>query len=1113
MSQLRTICLIGLLACLFSCSEDRSKLFTRMPESHTGIDFRNLLKETDPNFNIMQYPYFYNGGGVAVGDINNDGLPDIIFTGNMVKNRLFLNKGNFQFEDITERSGITAKEGWCTGVTMADVNGDGLLDIYICRSGLPGVSRRRNLLFINNGDLTFTERAAEFGLDDPGYSTQASFFDYDKDGDLDMVLINQSEPQYSMGLQEQSQYSHQPAGPMFGNKLYRNDGGHFTDVTKQAGITSNVLTYSLGISTADIDMDGWPDIYIANDFNEPDYYYHNNHDGSFTECLKDKFDHVSQYSMGCDVADYNNDGLPDICVLDMLPENNHDMKMHIGADNYDKYKMLSGRGLYYQYMKNSLQKNNGDGTFSEIGQLAGISNTDWSWSPLFADFDNDGLKDLFISNGYKRDNTNLQFLKYTGDEAMRISQGGALPRVEDYVSKMSGIQTDHYIFRNTGNDHFEKKTTDWGLDQRTFSNGAVYADLDNDGDLDLITNDMDEFAGIYRNNSETLSKNHYLKIRLNGDRSNSYGFGSKVFAYGGAKTFYVEQSPVRGYQSSVDLVLHIGLGDLTQLDSLRVIWPDDRTQLLRNVKTDQLLKLNIGDAKEKHVYAMVAKPAGLSSRQDTLATVHPVSPAPLLEAVQTGPDYTHQENPLNDFTRQHLLMRQYSHSGPCMTKGDINGDGLEDIFVGGCKGKPGVIFIQTKDHRFVKWNTPAIAADSGREDADALFFDANNDGYPDLYVVSGGYGNRENDPLLQDRLYINDGKGHFTKDVNALPANLGSKSCVRACDIDGDGSPDLFVGGSVVPGKYPQSCPSSIYINDGHGKFSDQTEKWAPSLRKIGIVTDAVWVDVNKDKTKDLVIVGEWMPVKVYENDKSKLSDVSTQFMPPATNGWWNRIIAADLNGDGETDLVLGNYGWNGPLKASASEPLQLYTTDIDDNGIMDPILTSYNDHVSYPFMPMDDILTQTPSLKKKFYDYEVYATATIADLIPLEKFKSIVPLTANNLSTLWLENTGKGFVARQLPVEAQYAPVYAVTATDLNGDGSPDLVLCGGHRFNRIRFGRDDASHGIVLLNDGKGNFHYLPPVQSGLSIRGDVRSMEVINGRLLIGVNNQPLRTYLIR
>jgi enediyne biosynthesis protein E4 len=1076
-----------------SCKEKKQTLFTRLSESETGIDFRNLLKEDNEQFNVMTNPYFYNGGGVAVGDINNDGLPDIFFTGNMVKNRLYLNKGNFQFEDITDKAGIAIKEGWCTGVTMADVNGDGLLDIYVCRSGLANGAYRKNLLFINNGDLTFTEKAAEYGIDDIGYSTQASFFDYDKDGDLDLFVINESSPEYSRGLLDYSQLKNKPAAPALGNHLYRNDGGHFTDVTEKAGIHSNVLTFSLGVSTADINQDGWPDIYVANDFNENDYLYINNHDGTFSEKIREKVDHTSQYSMGIDVADYNNDGLPDILELDMLPQNNHDMKMHVGGDNFDKFQYLFNQGYYYQYMKNSLQKNNGDGTFSEIGQLAGVSATDWSWSPLMADFDNDGLKDIFISNGYKRDNTNMQFVKYSLDQAIRIKNGGDPVTINEYISKMKGIKIDNYIFQNKGNDQFENKVVDWGFDQKTFSNGAVYADLNNDGYLDLIVNNTDDYAGIYRNNGPTMLKNNYLRIQLQGEPKNPLGFGAKIYAYGGGQIFYVEQLPVRGFQSSVDMTLHIGLGKVVQLDSLRIIWPRDQTQVMMHVKANELLTLKIGDAKEKYIYPTTKV-------------------ATLLNADSNVVQYTHRENKENDFNRQLLLPHFFSHNGPCMAKADINKDGLEDIFIGGAKGSAGAIFIQTKNHQFKKINVPDLQKDSLSEDKDAVFFDANNDGYPDLYVVSGGYEYEENSPLLHDRLYINDGKGHFIKKKDALPENTASKSCVRVCDINGDGYPDLFIGGYVVPGKYPLGGQSCIYINDGHGKFTDETDKWNPAIRSLGIVNDAVWVDIDNDGVKDLVIAGEWMPIKIFLNKKNKLVDASNEFIPFATNGWWNKIIAGDFDGDGKVDLIIGNYGLNSPLQASEQEPVELYASDIDGNGSIDPIMTHYNNHISYPFFPMDDINQQVPSLRKKFYDYEVYANATIKDIISPQALKSIQPLTANNFKTMYLKNTGKGFVSKELPMQAQYSPVYSITAVDINHDGYKDLILCGNNIYNKILLGRDDANHGLVLLNDGKGNFTYLPPARSGLTIRGDVRSVENIGDYLFFGMNNQPVKVYTI-
>lgn len=1075
--------------------EDRSKLFTRLPASRTGINFRNLLKEDNEQFNVMVNPYFYNGAGVAVGDVNNDGLPDLFFTGNMVKNRLYLNKGNFQFEDITDQAGVAIKEGWCTGATFVDINGDGLLDIYVCRAGLPNKSYRSNLLFINNGNGTFTEEAAKYGLADIGYSTQASFFDYDKDGDLDLFVINASSPEYSRGMLDYSQMRNRPGDSTLHNHLYRNDGGHFTDVTTQAGIRSNVLTFSLGLSTADIDQDGWPDIYIGNDFNESDYLYINNHDGTFTEKLRDKIDHTSQYSMGIDVADLNNDGLPDILELDMLPPGNHDLKMHIGGDNFDKFQYLFGQGYYYQYMKNSLQKNNGDGTFSEIGQLAGVAATDWSWSPLIADLDNDGRKDIFISNGYKRDNTNLEFIRYTMDQAIKQQQGEPGVAVGDYVAKMKGIRMENFLFRNMGNDSFADMSRQWGIDERTFSNGAVYADLDNDGYLDLIVSNMDDYAGIYRNNGATLLKNNFLRIQLKGDKQNPFGFGAKVYGYGGGQIYYVEQAPVRGFQSSVDMRLHIGLGQLPELDSLRIIWPDDRTQLLTHVGVNRLLTLAQGGAGGKWNY-------GVKS-----------GPPPLLDSAPGVLDYVHQENPERDFTRQHLLNHYYSHNGPCMAKADVNGDGLEDVFVGGSKGHPGGLFVQTKDHDWVRTAAPALLADSMSEDVDAVFFDANGDGHPDLYVVSGGYEYPEHSPYLRDRLYLNDGKGHFSRSPDALPDNTDSKSCVRVCDINGDGKPDLFVGGKVVPGKYPRSCGSSIYINDGHGKFRDATDEWNPALRRLGIVTDAVWVDVNHDGVRDLVVVGEWMPIKVFVNEGGRLVDESDQYVPFASNGWWNTIVAADLDGDGLQDLVIGNYGLNSPLRASPREPVQCYTTDIDNNGIDDPIMTCYRDHISYPFYPMDDILAQVPSLKKKFYDYEVYANATIADIIPAERLRTIQPLVANNFRTLYLHNTGKGFEVRELPVEAQYSPVYTIAVPDLDHDGHPDLVLGGNNIYNKILLGRDDANHGLVLLNDGKGNFRYLPPARSGLTLRGDNRSILVIGDRLLFGMNDQRVRVYRLR
>ena len=1078
-------------ALFFSCSRDHSKLFTKLSENKTGINFRNLIKEDNPEFNIVLYPYFYNGGGVAVGDINNDGLPDICFTGNMVKNRLYINKGNMQFEDITEKSGIAAKEGWCTGVTMADVNGDGNLDIYICRSGLSNVAYRTNLLFINNGDLTFTEKAHEYGLDDAGYSTQASFFDYDKDGDLDMILINQSTPEYSKGKIEYLQLRNEKADSTLSNKLFKNENGHFINVSTEAGITSNVLSFSLSVSTADINKDGWPDIYIANDFKEPDYYFINNKNGTFTEQLNKSISHTCLYAMGIDVADYNNDGLPDIIEMDMLPEGNHAQKMHMGIDGFDQYNPLFQKGMPYQYMKNCLQKNNGDGTFSEIGQLAGISNTDWSWSPLLCDFDNDGMKDLFITNGYKRDNTDIQFIKYSMDQSDKMHQGESAVSAAEYISHMPAIKIENYIYQNAGNDKFINKIQDWGLDEKTLSHGAVYADLDNDGDMDLITNNTDDYAGVYQNNASTIEKNNYLKINLQGEQQNSLGFGAKLYVMKNGQTFYQEQMPVRGYCSSVDAVLNFGLGKITDIDSVRIIWGNDKTQLLKNVKINQTLPLKQNEAKDNWDYSTNSSSQLLTESVNTI-------------------DFAHIENEFNDFTVQGLLPNYLSRQGPCMAKADVNKDGREDIFIGGAKGQPAQLFLQTATGTFVSKPQADFEKDKLSEDVAATFFDADNDGDMDLYAGSGGYEFAENDPALQDRLYMNNGAGNFTKKENALPKMLISTGCVTANDIDGDGDMDLFVGGRCVPGKYPITPESKILLNDGKGSFTDATATVCAGITNIGLVTDAVWVDVNKDGTKDLIIVGEWMPPKVFLNQKGKLIDASATYFKFPGNGWWNKIYADDFDRDGDMDLVIGNQGFNNQFTASEQKPVSLYYKDFDANGSVDPFMFYYIGNTSYPAYSRDDIAQQVPVLNKRFLYYNEYADITKETMFTAEQLNNAGEVIANNLETVYLENTGKEFVAKKLPIEAQYAPVCAMAVADFNKDGNKDLILAGNNTYTRIKFSRYDANHALLFSGDGKGGFTYVPQWQSGLNVQGNVRSIELINTKIFFGINNGRVISY---
>jgi hypothetical protein len=1078
---------------VFSSCKNGGNLFTQLSEDKTGVNFKNTFFNDGP-LNLLNYIYFYNGGGVAIGDINNDGLQDIFFTGNMVHNRLFLNKGNFKFEDITDKSGVAALQGWCTGATMVDINGDGKLDIYICRSADINTSMRRNLLFINNGDLTFSEKAQEYGLGDTGYSTQATFFDYDKDGDVDCFIINHSLQKYTSGVQDNPglRKEHNPA---FADKLYRNDNGHFTDVSQQAGIVSNVLSFGLGVAVSDINNDGWPDIYVSNDFNEPDYLFINNRNGTFTESLSDCMDEISLYSMGSDAADYNNDGLIDLVTLDMLPEDNKTQKMHSGAENFDKFQYLFTQGFYYQYNRNMLQKNNGDGTFSEVGQLAGVSNTDWSWSALFADYDNDGNKDLFVSNGYVKDYTEMDFLKYSVDRVVRTMHGDKVDAIPEYIKKMPTNEIPNYIFQNNGNGTFSKKTDEWGLKKQGVSSGAAYADLDNDGDLDLVINNSNDFASIYRNNSEDIIKNNYLRVQLQGNPGNERCIGTKVKLFCKGQQYYQEESPVRGFQSSVDPVLNFGVGKNTLIDSVIIIYPDDHFQKFVNVKPNQTLVAKLSEAKDKWMYNTTAYASASAFFSQTAL-----------------PNIAHHENPFNDFSHQLLMPNYLSRQGPYLEVADVNKDGLEDFFMGGAKDQPSQIFLQNKNGTFTNLPQPSMVKDAASEDVAATFFDADNDGDKDLYVASGGYEFNDNDAALQDRLYINDGKGNFTKKENALPQMLTSKGCVKAADIDGDGDIDLFVGGRVVGGNYPTTPHSYVLLNDGKGNFTDATANVCAALQQIGMVTDALWLDLNNDKQPDLVIAGEWMPVKVFINQKGKLTDASSSYIHFGSTGWWNKIYAADMDNDGDSDLIIGNCGLNTQFRVNEKEPMTLYYKDFDNNGIVDPVLCYYINGVSYPAASRDDITQQVPELKKKFIEYKPYSTATINNLFTAEQLKDAGTLKAETMQTVYLENQGsKGFVPHSLPQEAQYAPIYAIAVADVNHDGKKDILLAGNNTWTRIKFGRYSANHGVVLEGDGKGNFTYVPQIKSGLKLRGNVRNVQPIqinnNTSFLVGVNDAPV------